>query len=263
MDPFLESTGYFPDLHYSLITFAQQSLQTRLPSQYFAKKAQRVWLEHAQRCVEPDVFVARGAGRTVGDESGGIAVATLAETGAVAVAAEPDPVIEFREPYLEIYTDRGEKKRVVTSIEILSPTNKTSAGQGRGLYLQKQQELLMRDVHLMEIDLLRAGTHTSAVPHDALVEKVGHFDYHACLRCFHDPKRYYVWPIRLENRLPEILVPLLPDDPMIPLDLQAIFDRSYDAGPFQREIDYQNETPDPPLTPEQQAWVRQRLKIAG
>ncbi|HUG91567.1 MAG TPA: DUF4058 family protein [Planctomycetaceae bacterium] len=154
----------------------------------------------------------------------------------------------------------GDRKRLVTSVEVLSPTNKRSAGQGRALYVQKQQELLLSsDVHLVEIDLLRTGSHTTAVPHNALIEKVGLFDYHVCLHCFHDPKRYYVWPIRLENRLPEIIVPLLPDDPMIPLDLQTVFDRSYDAGPFRREIDYPRETAEPPLTAEQEAWVRQLI----
>jgi hypothetical protein len=129
MDPFLESPEYFPDLHFSVITFSQQLLQSRLPPPYFAKKGQRVWLEHVRRPVEPDVYVARGIRHAADDSGGGTPAVTIAETGAVAVIAEPDPVIEIREPYLEIYTGRGEQKRLVTTIEVLSPTNKSSAGQ--------------------------------------------------------------------------------------------------------------------------------------
>ena len=39
-----------------------------------------------------------------------------------------------------------------------------SGEPGRGLYLRKQREILESDVNLIEIDLLRAGMHTAAVP---------------------------------------------------------------------------------------------------
>jgi hypothetical protein len=262
MDPFLESPEYFPDLHDSLVYNMQELLQPRLPAGYFAKKARRVWLEHVERPVGPDVYVVHHRHSEHGPGAG-VEIATLAETGPVVVVAEPPPLIEIREPYLEIYTGRGQTKRLVTSIEVLSPANKSSAGQGRGLYLQEQQEVLAAEVHLIEIDLLRGGQHTTAVPRDRAIEQTGAFDYHVSLHCFSEPNRFYVYPIRLQERLPVIAVPLLPGDPTVTVDLQTAFDRSYNAGPFRREIDYRNETPEPSLSPEQQAWVRQVLDPAA
>lgn len=261
MDPFLERPEYFPDLHDSLITYLQEVLQPRLPEPYFAKKGRRVWLEQEARRIGPDVYVARDAGRT-GSVPERAEVATVAETGAVAVVAdpEPDPVLEVEEIYLEVYAGPGEDKRLVTVVEILSPTNKTQGSQGRALYKKKQEEILEKGVHLIEIDLLRGGAHTTAVPWRALVRKRVRFDYHVCLHKFDQPKVFHVYPIGLQSRLPEIAVPLLPGDPTITVDLQAVFDRSYDSGPFRREVHYREETPDPPLTPEQLAWARGRIE---
>ena len=53
---------------------------------------------------------------------------------------------------------------MVTTIEVLSPRNKTAGSEGRKLYRQKQREILSSDTHLLEIDLLRAGQHTVAAP---------------------------------------------------------------------------------------------------
>lgn len=253
MDPYLESPEYFPDLHDSLVTYLQETLQPRLPEPYFAKKAKRVWLEHAGRFIGPDVYVSRGASRT--ETSPEVPIATIAETGPVAVAAEPVPMIEVEEPYLEIYTRRDGEKRLVATIEVLSPSNKSPSSEGRGLYLKKQLEILRSPVHLIEIDLLRGGEHTTAVSRERMLEKTGPIDYHVSLHCSNEPEKFYIYPIRLPDRLPEIAIPLLPEDPAITVDLQAVFNRSYDTGPFRREVDYAHETPDPPLSAEQMRWV--------
>jgi hypothetical protein len=60
---------------------------------------------------------------------------------------------EIREAYLEI--KEAATGRVITTIEILSPTNKR--GQGRQKYEEKRQRVLSRRTHLVEIDLLRSG----------------------------------------------------------------------------------------------------------
>ena len=145
---------------------------------------------------------------------------------------------QFREPFIEIYTRGDEGKRLVTSIEVLSLSNKTPGEQGRELYVRKQKEVLASKAHLVEIDLLRAGEHVSAVPLEAATEVCGDFDYHISVRCFDIEDSFFVYPIHLEERLPPIDVPLLPGDPPVTLDLQAVFDRCSDAGPYSREIRY-------------------------
>jgi Protein of unknown function (DUF4058) len=50
---------------------------------------------------------------------------------------------------------------------------------GRDLYVKKQREMVQSKVHLVEIDLLRGGEHTMAVPRNRLLAQAGPFDYHA------------------------------------------------------------------------------------
>ena len=64
----------------------------------------------------------------------------------------------------------------------------------------------------------------------------GAFDYHVSVHCFDDPETFFVYPIRLEDRLPPVAIPLLPGDSPVTVDLQSVFDRCYDAGPYAREI---------------------------
>jgi len=138
------------------------------------------------------------------------------------------------------------------------PTNKTPGEHGRDLYLRKQAEVLASKTHLIEIDLLRAGQHTTAVPHIRLTRGAGAFDYHVCVHRFDNFEDYFVYTFRLADRLPEIAVPLLPGDGDVPLDLQAVCDRCYDAANYRRRVRY-GEEPVPPLTSEQAAWAAQLL----
>jgi hypothetical protein len=254
MDPFLENPDIFPDFHDRFITYVSDSIQAGLPPPYIAALGRRAWIEVSERFIEPDVQVVRPA-------------ITPVETGAgsaVALAARPrtEPLVvrvphdERREPFVEIYLGHGADRRLVTSIELLSLSNKTPGEHGRDLYLRKQREILDSKVHLVEIDLLRGGEHTTAVPRHRLARKAGEFDYHVSIHHFDNLEDYFVYPIRLNEPLPEIAIPLLPGDPPVPLDLQAVFQRTYDAGPYHREINYRQDTLVPPLGPAWQSWLR-------
>lgn len=260
MDPWLEHPEYFGDLHDGFVTHLQEAIQPQLPEPYYAKKGRRVWLEHAVRPVEPDVFVTRRSDQIDPSSTSPRSISTIAETGPVAVLSEPAPIVETKQIHLDIFTGRRNDRRLVTSIEVISPTNKSDSGRGRALYLQKQQELLVAPVHLLEIDLLRGGLHATAVPRHLAIEKTGGFDYHVCLHCFNEPDIFYVYPIHLSDPLPEIAVPLLPEDAAITVDLQNVFNLAYDGGPFRREVLYDEEEPAPPLTEEQQRWAREILQ---
>ena len=54
--------------------------------------------------------------------------------------------------------------------------------------------------------------------------------------------------------------PLLPGDPSIPISLQAVFQRTYDAGPYHLAVEYREDQIDPPLTPAEATWVSQFLR---
>lgn len=87
-----------------------------------------------------------------------------AQEGSVAVAeAHPDAIVmhglvevEFREILLEIY-ELDPERRLVTCIEILSPSNKRFPSVGWYQFDRKRQVFLKGYANLVEIDLLRGG----------------------------------------------------------------------------------------------------------
>jgi hypothetical protein len=257
MDPLLEDPAVFPDLHSSLITYLRESLNQKLPPRYFAVANTRVWFEHAERVVEPDVDVLDA--RRLSGEQGGLAVLDAVGTQPVVIQV---PMDEFREPYLDIFTEHA-GKRLVTSLEILSRTNKTSGSQGRRLYVQKQQETLAARANLVEIDLLRGGVHTTLVPYHRARAKAGEFDYHVCVHAFDRADLFYVYPIQLREPLPAIAIPLLPNDPPVAIELSPLLARCYDSGRYATHVRYREWHPSPPFSPEQAAWVEQTLRSAG
>jgi hypothetical protein len=261
MDPYLENPDWFPCLHDSLIVLFMESLQSRLPETYYAQSSQRVWLEYTHRHIEPDVELVRSSRETRRrNRGGGVALAEVRPKEPVVVHVETIEHGPFKEFYLEVRRREGKRVRIVTSIEVLSPSNKTKGNPGREEYLAKQKEVLSGETHLVEIELLRGGSHTSAVPKDLAGSKAGPFDYHIAIHRFDRPKDFLIYPIRMEERLPAIGIPLLPGDADVPLDLQAAFDRAYEAGPYKREVDYASDRVRPRLRPDQTEWAAMLIK---
>jgi hypothetical protein len=257
MDPFLEDPELFPDLHDCLVNTLRERLQAALPPPYYARLGRRVWIESSFRTIGPDVSTLRP--RPVAPPpalpAGGIGLAEAPTSRAVVIRVPHD---ERQEPFIEIYSGRGEKRRLVTSIEVLSLANKSPGEHGRDLYLRKQQELLQEQVHLVEIDLLRGGRHTTAVPREMVVAVAGEFDYHVCVHRFDAFEEYVVYPILLHQPLPELDVPLLPGDGAVSVDVQEVFEHCYGAGAYDREVDYGGTLP-AGLSERQEEWVRAQV----
>ncbi|CAN5818866.1 DUF4058 family protein [soil metagenome] len=258
MDPFLEHPAFFPDLHDRLITHLCESLQETLPAPYYAIVGSRVWIESSRRSIGSDLDVRHPGRPTDRGEAEGAALALRSRPVVIRV-----PLEELRETFLEIRARHEPEDRLVTAIEILSLANKTPGSHGRDLYLRKQREWLEGGCHLIEIDLLRAGQHATAVPADRLAVDAGPCDYHICVRRFDRAEEFLNYPIRLEEPLPEIAIPLLAVDEHSPLDLQAVFDQCYDAGPYRRRPPYRDGQAIPPLPPEQAAWALPLLRERG
>ena len=64
------------------------------------------------------------------------------------------------------------------------------------------------------------------------------------------------FPVRLQDRIPTIGLPLTPDRPILPLDLQAAFESAYNLCAFVSNKLYEN-LPGPELAPEDAAFVRE------
>jgi hypothetical protein len=264
MDPYLESPRFFPDFHDSLLIFIKQDLQGRLPATYYAQSGQYVWLETSRRAVQPDVNVMgerrRRKPRPRRAGEGGVAVAEVEASHPIVIAIETIEHDEHVERLVEVYERRSGQDRLVATIEVVSPANKTRGHPGYDKYREKQGEVLAAQAHLIEIDLLRKGTHVTAVPRDLAREKAAPFDYHVSVHRFDRPQDYFFYPIRLEQRLPAIMIPLLPGDPEVVLDLQAAFNRAYEAGPYRKRIRYGEDPIRPALRPDQAEWAKALMK---
>jgi hypothetical protein len=259
MDPYLEHPQFFPDLHDAMIAEIRVALQERLPIQYYAQIRSRVWTEYTEMFLVPDDGVFREPPRSNGP--GGLATAGAVEVGLHPLAVRV-PHEEIQEKFVEIRSVQA-GHRLVTAIEILSPSNKTPGAHGQEQYRQTQRELLAGPTNLVEIDLLRGGAHATVVLRERAVAAAGPYDYHVCVRRATDRANLLVYPIRLEKALPKIAVPLLPGDEDVALDLQAIFTRCYDTGPYPRLRPYADRAPEPALTPAQAEWANRLLREKG
>lgn len=241
MDPYLESRTIWPDLHQSLITYSRDVLQSAIRPRYHAHIGERVYVIHPPRVIYPDVALTeQPAARAPAGPSG---VAVMEPDRPVVISLPPE---EVREVFIEIL-DLTQGGRVVTVIEILSPANKTS-GEGRELYLHKQEDVLSSETSLVEIDLLRRGEHTVAIPPYYLIPYQPWHYVISISRATHR-ERFEVYPLTLRQHLPRVTIPLLESDRDAVLDLQAVFERCYENGAYTDLIDY-NEEPDAPLAPD-------------
>ena len=126
---------------------------------------------------------------------------------AVLITVKYYPPDEHIETFLEIRERRSGEDRLVATIEVVSRANKTPSQQGFEQYRDKQREVLSGQAHLIEIDLLAQGTHVTAVPGARAAHEAGPFDYHVSIHRFDRPKDFFVYPIRMEERLPVIAIP--------------------------------------------------------
>lgn len=259
VDPYLEQPTYWRGFHNLLIGALTRELNAVLPPEFAANFEERVYVLPEERAIIPDVSVHKRAPQR--PQQGQTATATIArDAGAPhgTVIAFPE---EQREGFVEILTVEA-PRRVVTVVEVLSPANKAQ-GTGRTEYLRKQRELLSSDTNLIEIDLLRGGEHTVAAPLDALRRRAGAtWD---ALICLHRPANRYhydYWLTPLTEPLASFRVPLAGVAPDVVLDLQVLYDQTYDAGPYHRMVDYAADAP-LPLPQELAEWADALLREKG
>ncbi len=253
MDPYLEQ--FWGDVHHRLIVYLSDALQKQLPGDLRARVDERVFVEPEdgiRRGIVPDVRVVERGRRE--DQtlraSNGIAVA---EPLVIHLADEP-----ARQGFVEII-DIKSGRRVVTVIEILSPSNKV-AGPGRDLYVKKQEELREGKVSLVEVDLLRSGSRVLSAPFELVPD--GHrTPYAVCVRRGWKPLQVEYYRLPLRECLPAIAIPLRETDRDVPLDLQALVDQCYEAAEYD-DVDY-GEEPDPPLTSDDAQWADALLREKG
>jgi hypothetical protein len=248
MDPYLEHPALWTAVHARMMVWLAHQLGPILRPRYVASVEERVFVEEAGQQRVPDIWVQQvqnGGGRTA--VAGGLEVAAPVE-----VEVEE---LEVREHYIEIL-DRYQDLKVVTVIELVSPSNK-APGPGREAYLAKPREVLSAECHLVEIDLLRRGQHVLSVPLN-LGRAVAPYDFLICVNRWPNrrPKRFGLVGCRLRDPLPRIGVPLVSPDPDAPLDLQAALEQTYEDGSYMLRVRY-DQPCDPPLDAADQQWANE------
>jgi hypothetical protein len=246
MDPYLEG-DLWTTVHTDLCSEIARQLAPKLRPKYVVRTTRRVVL------APPDEFNGQHRFPDVGVLSTDVgpteARAAVASTPLVLSASFPEPI-----PHVSVEIRDVVRRRLVTCIEVLSPTNKR--GSGREEYAGKRFQMVSGEAHLVEIDLLRGGMRFPTgepLPDAPYFVFVSHADRR---------DQVEVWPIRLEQPLPSVPIPLLPGDQPVPLDLQQALSAVYEIFAYDQSIDY-SQPPPGPLAPAQSGWVVEQLRRAG
>lgn len=251
MDPYIESPALWQDFHNDLASEIKRQLAPQLPPRYFVRLTPRATYDTLEigepRAALPDVGVIQN--RPVRELAGAYLTAADAP-----YENRIEIEIEIEQQALEIRSVNGD---LVTAIELLSPVNKRRGHEAFQSYRDKRREIFRRNVHLVEIDLLRAG---ERVP---VVNPLPPASYFVLLSRANLRPRIGVWAISLQDPLPLLPIPLAEPDPDVILNLQSAVTQIYDLSSYQLSIDYKHAPPPPPLSDADAAWLDERLRAEG
>jgi hypothetical protein len=261
MDPFLEKTPVFHELHTQLLAAVQGQLQLQIRPRYVARLERHLsegvaWgleVESLDR-KEPDVTIVEGT-----PANGRLSPATAVAEPTVATLEEIDPEeLELRKQRRIVIYVNQRPRLAVTSIELLSPSNKQAGAVARERYLEKRSSALHGGLHWVEIDLLRGGVRPP-MP----VEPPADADYLTYVaQATAEGWRHLLYTWRLRDALPKLPIPLLGDD-SASIDLAAAFQEAYDRIAGDDEADYASPPPAPPLRGADVSWVEDVVRGAA
>jgi len=241
MDPYLEAPDLWPEVHHRLISAIAIAIAPPLRPKYRVAIEKRVYLSEDQRAIEvgiPDLAVLTQRPDRATN------LATLDQPPDCVMVTLPIPQ-EIREGYLEIR--EVSTGRVITVIEVLSPTNKRP-GRGQDAYGEKRAYVLSSPTHLVEIDLLRGGTPP------VTIGSVPVTDYRILVsRKEHRPQAQ-LYGFNLPQPIPTFSLPLAANDQEPVVYLNTLLKEIYDQAGFDLVIDYTSE-PNPPLKPDDREWA--------
>ena len=261
MDPFIESCGLWEDFHDELTGEIKAALARLVPDHYVVRYGERSYVALVtseeiglpdRRSSQADVAIAFATGK---NPSPGTAAA-VAELPAIGTEDTPVTMralieMEFRESFVEIYQLRPER-RLVTTVEVLSPSNKRYKSPGWFRYCRKRQAHLEGYANLVEIDLLRGGRRMP------MEDEWPESPYYVLVSRKPTAPQCLVWPAYCLRPLPEIPIPLSPPDADVPLALQPMVEAIYERSRYALDIDYRQRCR-PRLDPAHTQWLREQL----
>jgi hypothetical protein len=242
MNPYLENPEIWAEVHHWLITGIAELLVDQLRPKYRVAVEKRIYQSIDDQSLLvgiPDVLVANNL--SVPSQ---VAVATPATQPLTVDLPMPE---EVRESYLEV-REVG-TGAVITTLEVLSPKNKRT---GEGRVACERQRILASRTHLVEIDLLRAGTPM------AVLHLPTQTQYRIIVSRSDCRPRADLYAFNLPDPIPAFTLPLRSGDtePLVPL--QDILQNIYDRAGFDLAVDY-SRSPIPPLTQAEKDWIQPLL----
>lgn len=247
MDPYLES-GLWQDVHNALASKLRALLVPQLRPKYAARLEVYVVEETSTESeigiLYPDVEVLQLRNR---DKVKLSQSSNIATTPAPLTLPVIQP-IQVRIPNIEIRDVAS--NTLVSCIEILSPVNKREPNLSE--YRKKRQRLYNANVHLIEIDLLRRGTRPFNHP------RIPDVSYLITLTRAASGV-IELWPLKLQDTLPIIPVPLKEPDADAVLDLQNALNAIYDEAGYDLSIDYHQLPPPPAFSQADIDWIEARI----
>jgi hypothetical protein len=149
--------------------------------------------------------------------------------------------LEYREVFLEIHQTDPER-RLVTSIELLSPSNKRPGTKGWRLYNRKRQVYLRGRANFVELDLLRRGRRMP------MGGRWPDSPYYLLVCRQEEAPNCTVWPAYFRRSMSSLSIPLAAPDPDITLLIQSLVDAVYARSHYDRDLNYRQPLR-PPLSP--------------
>jgi hypothetical protein len=248
IDPFIEGQRW-PRLHAGMIVEIARQLNRQFRPRYVCQIEERVYLERDDDPADfrrPDLHVVTSSPGS--SPLRGSGVAAVAEPRMLEL---PDPV-EETERFIEIHSLPG--RELVAVLEVLSPSNKRRGSDGRAAYLRGRTGVLASSAHLVEIDLLRGGEPVPTRP------RLPHRGMYVLVSPAEQRPKTFAYDADLRAPLPTVAVPLKPQDSPVALNLQSAYEAIYEDLAFDDDLD--RTALDPPLSPEDAAWVAERLAAA-
>lgn len=243
MDPYLEDPAFWPDFHPTFLGCLREAIADRLPEPYEARLNERVKLiqmsEEMIQLIYPDVGVTDTSGTRRRHAADGGATALLEP-----VILPHEPLEEVRETRIEIL--HRPERDLVAVVEVLSPWNKT--GDGFFEYRAKRKAILQQPVHLVELDLLLGGRRLP------MGRPLPDGDYYAYVSRSEDRPNGAIYSWRVRDPLPPVPIPLRGPDPDITIDLQAVFQVTFERGRYGRSLRY-GKPPPAKMSEADTAWA--------
>ena len=241
MDPFIEGQEWQP-FHVTGIVEIQRQLVSQLPENYIIQPELSITAQDLilgeRKNYRPDVFV-------LNDASSFRSAQTPSDSGTLTEPTVWQSIPKTKQRTIVIREVKS--RQIVTAVEFLSPSNKRGGDLVR--YQRKRDFYEVNGINLLEIDLLRGGIR----PYYA--EEWPPATY--CIQLI-EPHNDSIklWAVDLEQKLPIVPVPLLPQDQPLRLNLQNVFEQTYAINLYSRLIDYRPETIKPGLSEKEHGFVK-------